>query len=71
LQDTLRFLQTRADEHGGTWSCPRKMTLLGQMNWGSLEVVPMAKAAQQHYRQQFPFEELFTEISMRELKVQD
>lgn len=66
VRDTFRFLQERADEQGEDVDPSEDMYLLGDMDWSSLEMVVLANAAQQHYRQHFPFEELFANLAERE-----
>jgi hypothetical protein len=42
--------------------------LMGDRNWRSIDVIYLANTMMEHYGQEFPFTDLFTEIGQREVK---
>jgi hypothetical protein len=42
-----------------------RTSLLGDMNWRSIELIALAHVTQEHYRQEFPFNDLLERVANR------
>jgi hypothetical protein len=45
-----------------------QMSLLGDMNWRSIELIALAHRTQEHYQQVFPFNDLFAQVMQRKTR---
>lgn len=66
LTEILLLLQKLANDWDYEGEITEDTCLLTDMSLGSLEVVVLGTAVQEHYRQVLPFPELYAEIGQRE-----
>ena len=68
LADTLRLLQTLADDWQYSGVVTDDTRLIADMGFESLDVVILGAQVQEHYQQVLPFTDLFEEIGQREVR---
>jgi acyl carrier protein len=65
MSDVLRLLTTLADDWEYTGEITPQTRFFADMGLGSLDVVVLGTAVQEHYKQVFPFVELFARVGQR------
>lgn len=66
LADTLLLLRRLADDWEYSGDVTQDTYLFSDMGFQSLDVVVLATALQEHYKQVLPFAEFFAEVGQRE-----
>lgn len=65
--DLIRLLRQLHDDHDEDEVITDEMGLLDDLNWQSVELIVLANALQEHYRQVFPFTEFLADLGERGL----
>lgn len=66
LEDVLQRVSELSEDIDDYGDIGEDTYLLGNMNWGSIDIVVLANDVQDQYGQVLPFTELFEEIAERE-----
>jgi acyl carrier protein len=67
MSDVLGLLRKLADDWEYTGEITPQTRFFADMGLGSLDVVILGTAVQEHYQQVFPFAELFAQVGQRAL----
>jgi acyl carrier protein len=67
MSDVLGLLRKLADDWEYTGEITPETRFFADMGMGSLDVVVLGIAVQEHYKQVFPFGELFAQVGQRSL----
>ena len=67
MSDVLGLLRTLADDWEYTGEITPQTRFFADMGLASLDVVVLGTAIQEHYKQVFPFGELFAQVGQRAL----
>ena len=65
MSDVLGLLRKLADDWEYTGEITPETRFFADMGMGSLDVVVLGTAVQEHYKQVFPFVELFAQVGQR------